>query len=95
MEEVILVNSMEEYIEISNGADDRFELIQEDEEGGKHDMTYHSVLIKHIESGRYFGLDFETSYNDGIDPCDTLEFPMELKEVEVTPVISFTWKPKK
>jgi len=89
------IEDMEELWEILHGSNKRFISVQHNEEGGKHDCTYHSILLQHVKTGKYYGFEYEQSYNNGFDPGDCITYPLTLDEVEVTPVQTFTWKVKK
>lgn len=89
------IDDEDELLEILLGSNKSFTVVQEDVDGGKHDCTYYSVLIQHVKTGKYYGFEYEQSYNNGFDPGDCITYPLTLDEVEVTPVQTFTWKVKK
>lgn len=89
------IEDMEELCDILDGMNASFKVVQQDEQGGKHDCTYYSTLLQHVKTGKYYGFDHESSYNHGFDHCGCITYPLTLDEVEVTPVQTFTWKVKK
>lgn len=81
---MIPIKDFEELCDVINGDHIVWEIVQEDSDAGKHDITQLSYLLKNRTDDKLYCLHIDRSYNDGLDPYDTIEYPLILDEVEIT-----------
>ena len=86
------IKDLEEFMEITYGTDPNWEVIQHDEEGGKHDCTEHVLYVKNKQDGKHYLMYYSCSYNHGVDPGRCMEFPMQLEEIKLIPVTTYKYE---
>jgi hypothetical protein len=59
-----------------------FEEVSHVERGGKHDYTRHHCVYKHTETVTFWCLNYETSYNNGLEE-ESISFGGQVEPVEV------------
>ena len=88
------IQNVQEYLRIIWGENKDWELVQKDEEGGKHDCTEETYLMQYKPNGLYYLLWNSQSYNDGAQIEYTHDFPNEPEEIELIPVTTYKYKIK-
>ncbi len=77
-----LIEDFDMLCEILHKMHDDWEVLQEDVSEAKHDCTHYSYLLKH-KNGELYTIGVESSYNDGLDPYNTIEYPFTPDKAEI------------
>ena len=70
----MLMNDEEQVDNILNGLDQDWEVVQKEEEGGKHDCTNYYYLLKHKPTQQLYGFSDNRSYNWGSNNIYPVKF---------------------
>lgn len=92
---MITIKDFEEFLDIVNDDTDEYEVKQTEEFGEDHGLTNHSVLVQNVKTGEFYGLWYQSHFDEGADPYDVLNFPMCLKSIQPKVVAAYEWNPSK
>lgn len=78
-----MIKDFEELCDIIWKSHPDWKVLQEDIDSGKHDCTNYSYLLQY-KDGELYTFDIERSYNEGLDPCNTIMYPFTPDKAEIT-----------
>jgi len=82
------IADFETLFDILDGMHKEWEVLQQDEFGGKHDCTDYSYLLRYKPTQQLYMFDCEKSYNHGFDPGNAIDYPVEFEKAKIINTIT-------